>query len=96
MGLFKAKKNKKFNYSPRYYQNEKGGNPFEITNRFDKFRKATSAENSGNLKQKFSLAMDDLKNNPDNKANKIVIIIALILIFIFLALIGFDLTIFTQ
>ena len=96
MGLFKAKKNKKFNYSPRYYQSEKEGSPFEIENRFDKYRKATAAGNSGNLKQKFHLAMDDLKNNPDDKANKTVIIIALILILIFLALIGFDLTVFTQ
>lgn len=96
MGLFKTRKNKTFSYTPRYYQSEKEGSPFEIENRFDKYRKATAGGGSGNLKQKFNLAIDDLKNNPDNKANKTVIIIAIVLVILFLALIGFDLTIFTQ
>jgi len=33
MGLFKLRKNKKFNYEPRYYKGE--SSPFEIKHKFD-------------------------------------------------------------
>jgi hypothetical protein len=92
--LFKSSKsNKKFNYKPRYYQSDKGGSPFEAKNRYESFRKNTWS-GSGNIKQKFKNAVDDLKNNPDRRATRTVLLIALILIFIFLLLIDFDLTIF--
>ena len=33
MGLFKLRKNKKFNYEPRYYKGD--SSPFEIKHKFD-------------------------------------------------------------
>jgi len=95
MGILNTRKNKKFGYSPRYYTNDKGGaNPFEIEHKFDKFR-TTIGENKG-LKNKFRAAIQDLKDRSDKAANRRILIIASVLIFLFLYLIDFDLSIFTQ
>ena len=88
MGIFKLRKNKKFDYTPRYYKGE--GNPYEVKHKFDDFRK--SIDNNG-IKTKFLNAMDDYKS-PDKSVNKRIYIIAGILILIFLLLIEFDLSIF--
>lgn len=92
MGLLKARKNKQFDYTPRYYKGE--GSPFKLEHKFDDYRKAT-IDNRG-LKNKVNTALDDLKNNPDRKANRIVLYIVLLLVFAFLYIIDFDLSIFLQ
>ena len=92
MGLLKTRKNKKFNYTPRYFDDKGEGNPFEIKHKFDEYRK-TVGSNKG-LKTKFNDALDDLKNNPDSRVNRRVLIIVIVLILIFLFIIDFDLSIF--
>jgi hypothetical protein len=92
MGIFKLRKNKKFSYTPRYYEDRGEGNPFEIKHKFDEFRK-TVGPNIG-LKAKFLNAIDELKNNPDKAVSRRILIIAGILVFIFLLIIEFDLSIF--
>lgn len=89
MSIFKTRQNKKYNYSPRYYKGE--GNPFEIKHKFDEHRK--TIEKVG-LKGKFVNAWDDYKNTPGASANKRTLIIVAILVFIFLLIIEFDLSIF--
>lgn len=88
MGIFKTRPNKKFNYTPRYYEGE--GNPYEIKHKFDDFRKTIGRTN---LKGKFSNAMDDYKS-PDATVNRRIYLIVGILILIFLFIIEFDLSIF--
>lgn len=90
MGVFKQKKNKKYNYTPRYYKGE--GSPYELKHRFDEYR-STVAPPKG-LKAKFNQAIDDYKHNPDDNANRRVLIIIAVLIFLFLLIIEFDLSIF--
>ena len=91
MGILKTRKNKKFNYKPRYYKGD--GNPFEIKHKFDQFR-VTSGSNSG-LKTKINNALDDYNNVPDQGgANRRVLIIIAALVLIFLFIIEFDLSIF--
>ncbi|HEY5687186.1 MAG TPA: riboflavin synthase subunit beta [Yeosuana sp.] len=92
MGLFKLRKNKKFSYTPRHFDDKGEGNPFEIKHKFDDFRK-TVGSNSG-LKTKIINALDDLKGHPDYAANRRIIIIICILILVFLFIIDFDLSIF--
>lgn len=92
MGLLKTRKNKKFSYTPRYFDDKGEGNPFEIKHKFDEYRK-TVGSNKG-LKTKFNDALDDLKNNPDSQVNRRVLIIVIVLILIFLFIIDFDLSIF--
>lgn len=92
MGIFKTRKNKKFSYSPRYWDDNGGGSPYRIENRFDKYR---SVGKSNNFKDKFITAWEELRHDSDRKVNRRVMWIFLILIFIFLFLIDFDLSIFT-
>lgn len=89
MGIFKARTNKKFSYTPRYL--DSGENPYEIKHKFDEYRKTVEKTN---LKGKFVNAWDDYKNTPDRTANRRTLIIALILVFLFLLIIEFDLSIF--
>jgi len=88
MGLFKLRKNKKFNYEPRYYKGD--SNPFEIKHKFDDQRVTIQKTN---LKGKFKNAINDVKNS-DRQTNSRIGIILLILVFIVLWFIDFDLSIF--
>ena len=92
MGRAKLPKNKKFSYTPRYYDDKGQGNPFEIKHKFDAYR--TTVGSNLSLKSKFINALNDLKNNPDSAANKRILIIVSILVLIFLFIIDFDLSIF--
>ncbi|MCF8274472.1 MAG: riboflavin synthase subunit beta [Flavobacteriaceae bacterium] len=92
MGIFKLRKNKKFSYTPRHFDDKGEGNPFEIKHKFDDFRKTVGSNNG--LKTKINNALDDLKSNPDETSNKRILIIIGILILIFLFIIDFDLSIF--
>jgi inner membrane protein involved in colicin E2 resistance len=91
MGLLKTRKNKKFSYTPRYFDDKGEGNPFEIKHKFDDFRK-TVGSNKG-LKTKFNDAIDDYKNR-DKAVNKRILIIVAALVLVFLFIIDFDLSIF--
>lgn len=92
MGLFKVRKNKRFSYTPKYYNGE--GNPYEMKHKFDDFRQ-TVGNNSG-LKRKIVNAYDDYTRNPNKEANKRVLIIIAVLILVFLFVIDFDLSIFLK
>lgn len=90
MGLFKLKKNKRFNYKPRFYKGV--GNPFELKHKFEDQR--TTVEKN-NLKKTFKLALNDLKSY-DIKSLRIIIIVSFLLSLLFLFIIEFDLTIFIK
>lgn len=91
MGLFKLKKNKKFTYTPRFWDDKGEGNPYEFKHKFDGYRKTIG--NPG-LKGKFNNAIEDLKGEPDVKVNRRLLVIIIILILGFLLFIDFDLSIF--
>lgn len=92
MGILKTRKNKKFNYTPRYFDDKGQGNPFEIKHKFDEFR-STVGPNKG-IKARFSDAINDFKSNPDKEANRRILIIVAVLVLLFLFIIDFDLSIF--
>ena len=94
MGLLGKKKNKKFSYQPRFFDDEGKGNPFEIKSKFDEYR-VTIGSDKG-LKSKFNKALTDLKHNQNKEANTRTIIIISILILIFLFIIDFDFSIFIK
>lgn len=93
MGIFNTRKNKKYSYSPRYWDDNGEGSPYKIGHKFDEYR--TTVGKSGNLKDKFKTAWAELRQSSDRKANRRVLYIFLVLLFIFLYLIDFDLSIFT-
>jgi len=92
MGIFKLRKNKRFSYTPKYYSGE--GNPYEMKHKFDDYRQ-TVGNNSG-LKRKLVNAFEDYKYNPNQGANRRVLIIIAVLLLIFLFVIDFDLSIFLK
>ncbi|MEM5566103.1 riboflavin synthase subunit beta [Psychroserpens sp. AS72] len=92
MGILGKRKNKKFDYQPRYYKGE--GSPFELKHKFDEYR-VTVGNNNG-LKNKFGNAIDDYKYNGDKTgANRRILYIIAALILVFLFIIDFDLSIFS-
>ncbi|MGB5417567.1 riboflavin synthase subunit beta [Algibacter sp.] len=92
MGILKLRKNKKYSYTPRTYDDNGEGSPFEIKHKFDEFRKTVGP--SKGLKGKFNDAFDDLKSNPNKEVNRRILIIVAVLVLVFLFIIDFDLSIF--
>jgi hypothetical protein len=93
MGKFtKLRKNRKYNYTPRYYDDKGEGSPFKMQPKLDKFRTTVNAPRG--LKGKFRNAMADIKNAGDRNIKLRMLIIIAILILIFLYIIDFDLSIF--
>ena len=92
MGLLKLRKNKKFNYTPRHYDDNGEGSPYQMKHKFDSYRK--TVDSSGGLKGKFVRAWDDFQGNPDKQVNRRVLIIVAVLVLVFLFIIDFDLSIF--
>ncbi len=88
--FLKLKRNRSFDYTPRYYKGE--GNPFKIEHKLDKFR--STAHTQRGLKNKLFSAMDDLKTKGDKNIKLRFWIIFAILVLIFLFIIDFDLSIF--
>ena len=88
----RLKKNKKFDYVPRYYEPKGEGNPFKIEQRFDKFRSTVNSPRG--LKAKFSNALEDIKREGDRNYNIRILVIIAVLVLIFLYIIDFDLSIF--
>ncbi|WP_185783035.1 riboflavin synthase subunit beta [Croceivirga lutea] len=86
----KLRKNRSFDYSPRFYKGE--GSPYKLEHKFDQFR--TTADSNRGLKRKFSNAVDDLKREGDKNMRIRLLVIILILILGFLFIIDFDLSIF--
>ncbi|VXC37654.1 Riboflavin synthase subunit beta [Flavobacterium sp. 9AF] len=94
MGLLGKKKNKKFSYQPRYYDNKGEGNPFEFKHKFDDYR--VTIQSDRGIKAKFVRAFNDFKNNQNREANRRILIIISVLILVFLLIIDFDLSIFKR
>jgi len=92
MGRKTLPKNKKYSYSPRYFDDKGQGSPYQMKHKFDEFRSTVGANK--NFKTKLNNALDELKNNPDKEANKRTLIIVAILVLVFLFIIDFDLSIF--
>ena len=90
--FIRLKKNKGFNYTPRFYDDKGKGNPYKLEHKFDEFR--STVDTPRGLKGKFGSAMEDMQNSGDRNLNLRMVIIISILILIFLYIIDFDLTIF--
>jgi hypothetical protein len=88
----KLKRNKTFGYSPRYYNDKGEGNPFKFEQKFDKFR--STVDTPRGLKNKVRNAAEDLRRKGDRNLKIRFLAILVILLFIFLYIIDFDLSIF--
>ncbi|TPN85287.1 hypothetical protein FHK87_14805 [Aquimarina algicola] len=92
LSIPKRRKNRRFNYTPRYYKGKSDGNIYDFENRITKYRDTTNDIDFGSH---WAQARESSRNRGNREINRRVIYIALILIFVFLYIIDFDLSIFT-
>ena len=90
MGLFKLRKNKRYSYTPRYYKNDGEGSPFEMKHKFDEYRSTVGGNK--NVIQKFKSAWGEYVNDSDKQVNRRILYIVLILVFLFLWFMDFNLS----
>ena len=90
--ITRLRKNRSFEYSPRYYDGKGKGNPYKMEPKFDQFR--STLNTSRGLKRKINSAIEDSKRKGDRNLKIRMAIIIGVLVFIFLYIIDFDLTIF--
>ncbi len=92
INVFKTKKNRRFNYTPRYYDGKDVGNPYALDSKFAKYRETT---NSGDLSAQWKEAREASRHRGNREINTRLIIIIAILVLITLYFLDFDLSIFT-
>lgn len=90
--ITRLRKNRQFEYNPRYYDDKGKGSPYKIEPKFDQFR--STLHNQRGLKNKINNALADTRREGDRNVKIRLAIILLILIFVFLYIIDFDLSIF--
>ncbi len=91
ISLFKVKKNRRYNYTPRYYRGKQDSNPYDFDSKFYKYRENYNQNDFGHKWQEVRLKMRN-RSNRGNSSRLIIIIIILILGFLYV--IDFDLSIF--
>ncbi len=92
LSIPKRKTNRRYNYTPRYYNGKSEGNIYDFENRITKYRDTTNSIDFGSH---WKEARKSSRNRGNREINRRVIYIALLLIFAFLYFIDFDLSIFT-
>jgi ABC-type multidrug transport system fused ATPase/permease subunit len=90
--ITRLRRNRRYDYSPRYFDDKGKGNPYKLEPKFDKFRSTLS--NQRGLKNKITNAVEDTRRAGDRSLKIRMAIILAVLVFIFLYIIDFDLTIF--
>ena len=60
--LFKLNKNRRYNYTPRYYRGKEEGNLYEFDSRFSKYRNTFNSNDFGNQWQDARVQMRTKKN----------------------------------
>ncbi|MEO9549753.1 MAG: riboflavin synthase subunit beta [Maribacter dokdonensis] len=90
--ITKLRKNRRFEYNPRFYDDKGKGNPYKIEPKFDQFR--STLNTSRGLKRKINSAIEDAKRKGDRNLKMRMVIIIAVLVLIFLYIIDFDLSIF--
>ena len=88
MGIFKLRKNKRYDYSGRFSEEKSyvgtHAKPKKIKSKFDEYRSTVGDSNS--FRKKFRNAIEDYKKGTDNSVRKRLIIIFLVLNALFLML----------
>ncbi|WP_417885584.1 hypothetical protein [Zunongwangia sp.] len=93
VNILKSKKNARYNYTPRYYKGKDTGNIYSFDSKFNKYRETPNAIDFG---AHWANDRKASRNRGNREINRRVIYVAIILIFIFLWIIDFDLSIFTN
>lgn len=87
------RKNKKFDYQPRFYDDKGEGNVYKFKGKFDNYRSTLGSQ--GGIKNRANRALEDLRAGQDKAVVRRIVIIIAVLLFLFLYIIDFDLSIFS-
>ncbi|MDT0649947.1 hypothetical protein RM529_07310 [Zunongwangia sp. F297] len=93
VNFLNSKKNARYNYTPRYYKGKETGNIYNFDSKFNKYKEATNAIDFGS---QWSEVRKSSRTRGNREINKRVVYIILVLVFIFLWIIDFDLSIFSN
>ena len=89
--LFKLRKNRRYNYTPRYFDGKEVNNIYDFDSKFSKYRETYNMNDFG--QQWKSKRMDMRVHSNRHFSIRLIIIISL-LIFLVLYILDFDLSIF--
>ncbi|MDA8923809.1 hypothetical protein N9575_01515 [Flavobacteriaceae bacterium] len=91
--LFKLNKNRRYNYTPRYYEGKEISNIYEFDSKFSKYR---DTYNTNDIGQKWEEARLESRTRSNRAFSPLLLVIIAVLCLIFLFIIDFDLSIFRQ
>ena len=91
--LFRLKKNKRYNYTPRYYKGKDNGNIYDFDSKFSKYRETYNKNDFGQQWKEVRIQMRNRKNKSFS-LRLLLIILSLILVIFYI--LDFDLSIFIQ
>ena len=91
--LFKLNKNRRYNYTPRYFRGKDDGNIYEFDSKFSKYRDNFNANDFG---QQWKEVRVKMRTRGNRSLSLRLILIILFLLFCFLYVIDFDLSIFSS
>ncbi len=91
ISLLKLKKNRRYNYTPRYFSGKEWNNLYEFDSKFSKYRENYNQNDYGQQWQEARLKMRS-RSNLGVSSRLIFIIVMLVLVFFYV--IDFDLSIF--
>ncbi len=88
----KLRKNRRYNYTPRYYKGKDVGNPYDFDSKFAKYR---DTYNSNDFGQQWQEAREKMRHRGNRVMSATFLIILLLVVLIFLYIIDFDLSLFS-
>ena len=91
ISLFKLKKNRRYNYTPRYFSGKEGGNIYDFDSKFSKYRDTYNRNDFG---QQWNEARLKMRTRNNRGISYRLVIIILIFVLAFLYVIDFDLSLF--
>ena len=91
--LFKLNKNRRYNYTPRYYKGKEEGNLYEFDSKFAKYR---DTYNSNDFGQQWKDARFQMRTRKNRSISLRLLFIILVLVFVCLYILDFDISIFTS
>jgi len=91
--LFKLRKNRRYNYTPRYYKGKNAGNIYDFDSKFSKYR---DTYNSNDFGQQWSDMRLQMRKRKNRSVSMRLLLIILALVLVCLYILDFDLSIFMQ
>ena len=91
--IFKLNKNRRYNYTPRYYKGKDKGNIYDFDSKFSKYRETYNKNDFG---QQWKEVRIQMRNRKNKSVSLRLLLIILSLALISFYILDFDLSIFIQ